>query len=170
MVRPGDPIAHVQVTMMQPKSLVRAYCAQAVEVEVDPETGQVRLTKVVTVQDTGTIINALGHQGQIEGGLVQGIGFALSEEMTLDENGRITAAHLGEYKMPTMPDIPELVTVNLPSEGPGPFQAKSIGEMPCVPIAGAIANAVADAIGAPVLQLPITAERALAAMEGQGIR
>jgi CO/xanthine dehydrogenase Mo-binding subunit len=164
MVRPGDPVAHVQVTMVQPRSLDRAYCAQAVEVEVDPETGQVRLRKIVTVQDTGTIINPLGHQGQIEGGLVQGIGFALSEEMVLDNDGRVSNAHLGEYKMPTMPDIPELVTMNLPSEGPGPFQAKSIGEMPCVPIAGAIANAVADAIGAPILQLPITAERVLEAI------
>lgn len=166
MLPPGEPAAHAQVTINRPRSPDRAYCAQAAEVEVDPETGQVRLRKIVSAQDTGTIINALGHQGQIEGGLVQGIGYSLTEELLL-EDGRITNAHLGDYKLPTAPDIPELITVNVPSEGPGPFSAGSIGEMPCVPTAGAIANAVADAIGAPIFELPITAERVLAALDAR---
>lgn len=163
MVTPGEPAAHAQVTLAQARSPDRAYCVQAAEVEVDPETGQVHLRRVASVQDTGTIINPIGHQGQIEGGLVQGIGYALTEEMVLEE-GRIVGAHLGEYKLPATKDIPPLITVNIPSIGPGPFHAKGIGEMPCVPSAAAIANAVADAIGAPVFQLPITAERVLAAM------
>ncbi|MPZ15941.1 MAG: molybdopterin-dependent oxidoreductase [Chloroflexi bacterium] len=158
----ATPEAHVQVTINRPRSLHRSYCAQAAEVEVDPDTGEVHLRRVASSQDTGTIINTLGHQGQIEGGLVQGIGYALMEEMPL-EDGRIANPHLGEYKIPTVRDVPELITVNVSSVGPGPFEAGAIGETPCVPTGGAIANAVADAIGGPVLSLPITAEKVLGA-------
>jgi CO/xanthine dehydrogenase Mo-binding subunit len=138
--------------------------AQAAEVEVDSETGQVHIRKVVSVQESGTIINALGHQGQIEGGMVQGLGYGITEELVLEE-GRIANTHLGEYKLPTVRDIPELTTINVAAVGAGPYEAKAIAELPCVPTAPAIANAVADAIGAPIQQLPITAERVLAAMD-----
>jgi CO/xanthine dehydrogenase Mo-binding subunit len=131
---------------------------------VDPETGRVELLRMVSAQDTGTIINAIGHQGQIEGGLIQGVGYALSEELTTEE-GRITNGHLSDYKMPTLADVPELTTINLEgASGPGPFGARAIGEIPIIPTAGAIANAVADAIGAPIFELPITPERVLAAL------
>jgi CO/xanthine dehydrogenase Mo-binding subunit len=167
MVRPDDPLAHAQVTLSQPRSLDRDYCAQAAEVEVDTETGEVRLRRFITVQDVGTIINPLGHQGQIDGGLVQGIGYSLTEELVLEE-GRIVNGHFGDYKLPTSADIPELTSINIPSgTGPGPFQAKAIGELSCVPTAAAIANAVANAIGTPILDLPITAERVLAALEAK---
>jgi CO/xanthine dehydrogenase Mo-binding subunit len=166
MIKAGDPAAHAQVTVNAPRSGERVYCAQAVEVEVDPETGDVLVRKIATVQDVGAILNPLGHQGQIEGGLMQGVGFALSEELVV-EDGRITNGHFGDYKIPTMQDIPRLITINVPTAGGnGPLDVKGIGELPHVPIAGAIANAVADAIGAPITQLPITAERVLAAMEG----
>jgi CO/xanthine dehydrogenase Mo-binding subunit len=89
------------------------------------------------------------------------------EELAKDQ-GRITTANLGDYKLPTARDIPELTTVNLPAAGPGPFDARSIGELPHIPTAGAIANAVANAIGAPILELPITAERVLAALSSKG--
>jgi putative selenate reductase molybdopterin-binding subunit len=148
MVTAGLEPAHARVILTQPANKSRECVAQAAEVEVDPETGQVTLRRIVSVQDTGTVINTLGHQGQIEGGMVQGLGFALSEQLTL-EDGRITNGHLGEYKLPTARDVPDLVTINLP----------------CVPTAPAIANAVADAIGAPILNLPITAESVLLAME-----
>lgn len=160
MIKPGDPAAHVQVTLAQERSPDRGYGVQAAEVEVDAETGQVRVRKFVSAQDTGTVINPLGHQGQIDGGAVTGIGFALSEELVL-EDGRVANAHLGEYKLPTPRDIPGLVTVNIPSTGPGPFSAKAIGELPSVPGAAAIANAVADAIGAPIYRLPIRSEQVL---------
>ena len=88
-------------------------------------------------------------------------------EELLVEDGRVTTPNYNDYKMPTMRDIPELVTVNVPAPGLGPFAAKSIGEIPTIPTAGAIANAVADAIGAPVLQLPVTAERVLAAIRAR---
>ena len=170
MLGPGDPRAHVQVTLTQPRSLDRDYCVQIAEVTVDAETGEVHLDRFTTVQDVGTIINPLGHQGQIEGGLVQGLGYALTEELVVEE-GRIVNAHLGDYKLPTIRDIPELVSINLAlTGGPGPFAAKAIGELSGVSPAAAVANAVADAIGAPVFDLPITPERVLAALDGRAQR
>jgi CO/xanthine dehydrogenase Mo-binding subunit len=148
---------------------VTAFTAQVVELEVDPETGQVTLLDVVTAHDVGTIINPLGHQGQIDGGLVQGIGFGLIEEMRGDE-GRIATLSLGDYKLPTIKDIPPLKTVLVQEAvGPVPFQGKSIGENSITPIAAAIANAVYDAVGVRIVDLPITAEkihRALQARQG----
>jgi CO/xanthine dehydrogenase Mo-binding subunit len=167
MVPFHEELAHAQAVLAQPQSQNLQFMAQAAEVEVDPETGQVRVRKMASVQESGTIINALGHQGQIEGGMVQGLGYALTEELELEE-GRITNTHLGEYKLPTVRDIPELTTINLAAVGVGPYAAKAIAELPCVPTAPAIANAVADAIGAPIQQLPITAERVLAAIGQRG--
>jgi CO/xanthine dehydrogenase Mo-binding subunit len=163
MVPAGHTAGHVQVTVKQPASKNRSACAQAAEVEVDPETGKVTVRRIVSAQDTGTVINALGHQGQVEGAVIQGMGFALSEELVLDD-GRVVNPNLGDYKLLTAQDVPELITVNIDSKGPGPYDAKAIGETPSVPVAGAIANAVADAIGGPILELPITAERVLAAI------
>src|SRR5581483_7983031 len=164
MVRPGDPAAHAQVTITTPRSPDVGYCTQAAEVEVDPETGEVRVCKMASVQDVGTIINAIGHQGQIEGAIVQGMGYAMMEELATDQ-GRITTGNFGDYKVPTMRDLPELTTVNIRTTGPGPFESKAIGEIPIMPTAGALANAVADAIGAPITELPITPERVLNALE-----
>lgn len=141
-----------------------SYCTQAAEVEVDPETGQVRVNKIVTVHDVGTVLNPLSHQGQIEGGVIQGLGYALMEQM-LAEDGRVSTLSMGDYKLPTMPDIPELVTVLLePSTGPAPYQSKGIGESSNTPVAGAIANAVFDAVGVRIMDLPITAEKVLRAL------
>ena len=117
----------------------------------------------------GTVLNPLFHQGQIEGGVIQGLGYALMEEMETEE-GRISNLSLGDYKIPTIKDIPELVTVLLePAGGPAPFDSKGIGESSNTPVAGAIANAVSDAIGVPLTQLPITAERVLLAIKGRGV-
>jgi putative selenate reductase molybdopterin-binding subunit len=162
MLPTNEPPAHAQVVLSQPQSQRLSFMAQAAEVAVDPETGQVTLQKVVSVQETGTIINALGHQGQIEGGIVQGVGYGLSEAFQV-EDGRITNTHLGDYKIPTMRDVPKLTTINVPTFGVGPYGARSVAELPCVPTAPAISNAVADAIGAPIYDLPVTAERVLAA-------
>ena len=119
----------------------------------------------------GTVLNPLSHQGQIDGGVIQGLGYALMEEMTTEE-GRISTLSLGDYKIPTMPDIPKLETVLLePGPGPAPFQSRGIGESSNVPVAGAIANAVYDAAGVRILDLPITAEKVLRAVqekEGSG--
>ena len=157
-----------QKTYTAPPSEYTSYCAQVAEVEVDPETGEVKVNKFITAHDVGTVLNPLFHQGQIEGGVIQGLGYALMEEMETEE-GRISNLSLGDYKIPTIKDIPELVTVLLePGGGPAPFESKGIGESSNTPVAAAIANAVHDAIGTPVMQLPITAERVLKAMRGQG--
>ena len=135
------------------------FTAQVVEVEVDPDTGQVMLLEVVTAHDVGTIINPLGHQGQIGGGLMQDSGYGLLEEMPINE-GRIGTLSLGEYKLPNIKDIPPLRTVLVQEEvGPAPFQGKAIGESSITPIAAAIANAVDDAVGVRLDDLPITAEK-----------
>ncbi len=137
-----------------------AFAAQVAEVSVDPETGEVKLLKLVTAHDIGQVLNAIGHQGQINGAVMQGIGFALTEELKV-EDGRVTTGSFGDYKIPSALDIPELVTVLLePSElGSGPYRVKGIGELPMVPVAAAIANAVQDACGARIRDLPITSEK-----------
>ena len=169
LVREDEALATATVTLQAPRTPDPGVCVQMAEVEVDSETGQVTLQRLVTAQDVGTIINELGHQGQINGAIVQGVGYALMEEL-LVEDGRVTTPNFADYKIPTVQDIPELITVNVPDYGDalGPFHAKSIGEIPTIPTAGAIANAVADAIGAPVVELPLTAERVLRAISAKG--
>ena len=168
LIREDEPLAAATVTLQAPRTPDPGVCVQMAEVEVDAETGQVSLRRLVTAQDVGTIINDLGHQGQINGAVVQGVGYALMEELTV-EDGRVTTPNFADYKIPTTQDIPELVTVNVPDYGEalGPFHAKSIGEIPTIPTAGAIANAVANAIGAPVVELPLTAERVLRALSAK---
>jgi xanthine dehydrogenase molybdenum-binding subunit len=144
-----------------------SFVAQVAEVEVDPETGRVRLHRFVTAHDVGTIINPLGHQGQIDGGSVMAIGAALMEELPLD-NGKITAQNLGEYKLPSIGDIPKLRTVLIHSDGgPGPYEAKGIGEMANVSPPAAIANAVHDAVGVRIFDLPITSEKIYDALKSR---
>jgi putative selenate reductase molybdopterin-binding subunit len=146
---------------------VTAFTAQAVELEVDPETGQMTILEVVTAHDVGTIINPLGHQGQIEGGLIQGIGFGMIEEMRAEE-GRVSTLSLGDYKLPNIKDIPPLKTVLVQEAvGPAPFQGKSIGENSVTPITAAIANALYDAVGVRICDLPITAEKVYQALQAQ---
>jgi xanthine dehydrogenase molybdenum-binding subunit len=107
----------------------------------------------------GTIINPRLHQGQIEGGIIQGLGFATMEDLHLVD-GRIMASHLGDHKLPTCADMPQLLTELVGSEDrPRPFAAKAIGESSNILTAAAIANAVFDACGVRVMDLPITAEK-----------
>jgi CO/xanthine dehydrogenase Mo-binding subunit len=151
-----DAKAHAAVT---------SFTAQVAEVAVDPQTGQVTVRRFTTAHDVGTIINPIGHQGQIEGGLIQGLGYALMEEMKT-EDGRISTLSLGDVKLPTVQDVPPLTTVLLEGPvGPGPFNAKAIGEGSISAVAPAIANAVADACGVRILDLPITAEKVFFALK-----
>ena len=137
----------------------------AVEVEVDRETGAVRVCDAVQVVDVGTVINPLAHQGQLNGGFAFGVGAALMEELPIDDGGKVAALSLGEYKLPTVMDMPPLRTILLHTDiGPGPFGAKAVGEVTNSGVAPAIANAVADAVGARVMDLPITSEKVLAAL------
>jgi CO/xanthine dehydrogenase Mo-binding subunit len=142
-----------------------SFVAHFAEVTVDRETGQVLLRRIVTAHDVGTIVNPITHQGQIEGGLVQAVGQAMSERIVL-KDGAVITAHLGDYKLPTAMDISELETVLLPGGGgTAPFSTTAIGEMSNVALPAAITNAVFDAVGARLVELPITAEKVL-----QGLR
>jgi CO/xanthine dehydrogenase Mo-binding subunit len=143
----------------------------AVHVKVDRETGVVRVLRVAAAHDSGKILNPIGANGQVYGGVVMGIGQALTEGTQFDEGGRQLNPHLLDYKLVTSSDAPEIdiAWVETPTEGAGPKGSKGIGEPPCVATPGAIANAIAKVIGAPVRELPMTAERVWAASRG-GVR
>jgi carbon-monoxide dehydrogenase large subunit len=160
----GAPITF-EMTTPSKEPDITCFCAQVAEVEVDPETGEVKVLKFITAHDVGTIHNPITHQGQIDGAIVQGVGYALMEEL-LSEEGAISTLSMGEVKTPTTRDIPKLVTVLVESPGGnGPYGAKTIGEQPLPPVAPAIANAVYDAVGVRIQDLPITSEKVLAALK-----
>ena len=142
------------------------FCTHVVEVEVDTETGEVNVIKAVAAHDVGKAINPRLVEGQIEGGFVQGMGFALTEEVQIAE-GRIMNASLADYVVATAQDVPEIVPIIVETEGTGPFGAKGAGEPPIIAPAPAIANAIANAIGVRFTSLPITPEKILQALEGQ---
>jgi CO/xanthine dehydrogenase Mo-binding subunit len=135
------------------------------DLSVDRETGAFDVRDSVVVCDVGTIINPVGHQGQIEGGFVYGWGSSTMEEMPLDESGKLTSLSLGDYKIPTIKDIPPLRTilVHAPSAG-GPFGSKMAGELTNSGVAPAIVNAIANQTGVRLSEFPITAERVYAAL------
>jgi len=136
----------------------------AIEVEVDEETGRTRVSRFVACFDAGRVINRASAEGQLEGGAVQGLGYALMEEIAL-ENGVSKNPHLVDYRIPTSLDVPPIETLLLESgDGLGPFGAKGLGEPAMTPSIAAVANAVSSAVGARVTQLPITAERVRAAL------
>src|SRR5256714_10301522 len=138
-----------------------------VEVAVDVETGEVRVERVAAAHDVGRIVNPLGARSQVEGGIIQGIGHTLSEQRLLDpETGRILTTSLDAYRMPTIADVPEIVCefVDRPDEHLTNLGSKGLGEPPIVPIAPAIANAIRDATGADVHELPVSREERLRAL------
>ncbi len=163
----GGPVTASIDLEVPRKGSSTSFVAQVAEVEVDPETGQVKLHRFVTAHDVGTIINPIAHQGQIDGGVMMAIGATLMEEL-IDDGGKITTTNLGEYKLPNIADIPRLKTILVHSPGgPGPYEAKAIGEMANVSPPAAIANAVDDAVGVRLFDLPITAEKIFKAQGGQ---
>ena len=142
------------------------FTAQAAAVEVDPETGEVTLLRFAIAQDVGFAINPLSVAGQMQGGASQGIGLAMSEEMLYDAKGHLLNPNLLDYRLPTTQDLPpiEAIIVEVPSED-GPYGARIVGEPSIVAGMAAIANAVADAVGARVYEVPVTPERVLRALE-----
>ena len=140
---------------------VYSFQALVADVAVDEESGEVRLTQLYFVYDSGTVINPLIHQGHVEGGIVQGQGYALTEELKLDD-GHITTVTLGDYKLPSIADNVPLTTALIQGQaGPGPFGAKSVAEAGISIVAPAVANAVYNATGVRITELPITAEKIL---------
>jgi xanthine dehydrogenase YagR molybdenum-binding subunit len=147
---------------------VLTFGIHVVEAAVDVETGEVRVERVAAVHDVGRIVNPLGARSQVEGGIIQGIGHTLFEQRLLDpETGRVLTTTLDAYRMPTIADVPEIVCefIDAPDEHLTNLGAKGLGEPPIVPIAAAIANAIRDATGADVHELPITREEMLRALE-----
>jgi CO/xanthine dehydrogenase Mo-binding subunit len=133
--------------------------AYAIELAVDSETGKLSVLDALFVADVGTILNPLAHRGQIDGGFVCGLGVALMEERPLDESGKPLLLSLGDYKIPTIRDVPPLRTVYIPARpGSGPFGAKMIGELSNAGVAPAIANAVYHAVRVRLHSLPLLAE------------
>jgi CO/xanthine dehydrogenase Mo-binding subunit len=139
-----------------------AYSAQAVEVEVDTETGQVRVLRVAAADDVGKAINPCLVVGQIEGGVVQAHGYAITENYQA-KDGRVLTDQLSTYLLPTVLDIPEKVDtalVEVPDPN-GPWGARGVGELPFLPYAPAIAAAIQDATGIWIDEFPFTPERVL---------
>jgi len=165
--RAGKSIFKQVINKDSGHSHVTAFTAQVAEVSVDSQTGEVKLLRFTTAHDVGTIMNPIGHQGQIDGGVIQGIGFGLMEQLLVDE-GHVTTLHFGDYKIPTVKDIPPLRTVILQGQnGVGPYNVKGIGENPNTPVAAAIANAVEDAVGVRIRDLPVTSEKVFQALQAK---
>ena len=136
----------------------------AMEVAVDVDTGKVNVLKIIACFDVGQAINALSAEGQLEGGALYGLGYGMIEEVILDKGNTLTPS-LAEYLIPTSVDAPDVKTIMVESGGGvGPFGAKGLGEPACVSVAAAFANAVADAIGVRIFDLPVTAEKIIRAL------
>jgi xanthine dehydrogenase YagR molybdenum-binding subunit len=177
---PGAPVADVVAVLEDAQILgkgargpnptgmqVLTFGVQVAEVAVDVETGEVWVERLAAVHDVGRVINPLGASSQVEGGIIQGIGHTLSEERLHDPaTGRLLTTTLDAYKLPTIADVPEIVSelIDEPDTHLTNLGSKGLGEPPIVPVAAAIANAIRDATGADVRQLPITREEMLRAL------
>jgi len=148
-------------------SAAYAWATQVVEVEVDTQTGIVRMTRVTGAHDVGRVLNRLGIEGQIEGGVVMGQGYALTENLMV-ENGVMRNPNFRDYKLVTAPEIPEMDVSFIESmDGEGPQGAKGVGEAPAICIAAATANAIYNATGVRLYDLPFTPERVYRALAGK---
>jgi CO/xanthine dehydrogenase Mo-binding subunit len=132
---------------------VEAFSAQAAEVQVDRDTGQVRVQRAVTAHEVGRIVNPLLHQGQIEGALIQGFGYALTEGLVI-EDGRVLNVNLHEYKLPCIADVPPLETILLPPDLS--LGITPIGEGPNCGMSASIVNAIMDAVGNHQIEIPVS--------------
>ena len=141
-----------------------SYATAIADVEVDTDTGDVKVLKLTSINDAGTIINLEGAEAQVEGGLIMGLGFALTEDFIYDKGVPATQGFT-EYSIPTMLDYPEIETHFVENaHGYGPYGAKGLGELPTVTAAPAILNAIYDAIGVRIYDLPATPERIVRAL------
>jgi CO/xanthine dehydrogenase Mo-binding subunit len=142
-----------------------SFGTHVVEVEVDLDTGVVKVLRLSAAHDVGRVINQLSIEGQVEGGIAQGLGYALTEEIKV-EGGYILNPSFTDYKILTTTDLPELKIAFIETLDPaGPYGAKGIGESPLIPVAAAVANAIYHATGARITQLPLTPERVFNALE-----
>src|SRR5262245_4642197 len=162
----GSPIVVEGTFNDTSKIHATSMCVQVAEVEVDRETGQVELKKFTSTHNTGTVLNPLMNQGQIEGASMTGIAYSLMEQLIISD-GKVATTHFGEYKIPTIKDVPPFKSsVTEQPHGAGPYNSMPIGETANIPTAAAIANAVQDACGVRITSLPITAEKIYDALHG----
>jgi CO/xanthine dehydrogenase Mo-binding subunit len=149
---------------VSPRGVGSAFSVQIADVEVDPETGKVQVARYTVVQDAGKAIHPSYVEGQMQGGAVQGIGWALWEGYEFGEAGAMLNPSLLDYKLPTSLDVPMIDTVIVEVANPGhPFGVRGVGEVPIVPPPAAVASAVSRAIGTRMSRLPITPYRVLEA-------
>ena len=133
-----------------------AYCGNIVDLEVDPETGKVRILRFTTVQDVGKAVHPSYVEGQMQGGSAQGIGWALNEEYYMTGDGRMANSTFLDYRMPVANDLPMIDTVVVEVANPGhPFGVRGVGEVNIVPPPAAIANAIYQAVGVRMERLPM---------------
>ena len=145
-----------------------ALAAQIAKVEIDPDTGRIKVLKMAASQDVGFAINPMAVEGQIEGGVVQGYAWATMEEMQYNEEGNVNPGFV-DYRVPTTADLPTVESVIVEVEAPdGPFGAKGVGEPPITPTLATMANAVADAVGIRITELPMKPEKVVDALHSNG--
>jgi CO/xanthine dehydrogenase Mo-binding subunit len=161
----GPIVAEVSVNA---GGVAPGFAAEFCDVEVDPETGQVKILRFVAAQDVGRAIHPAFVEGQIQGGVAQGIGWALNEEYIYDTAGRLANAGFLDYRVPVASDLPAIETVLVEVPNPNhPFGAKGVGEVNIVPSLAAVANAVSHAIGRRMNELPMSPPKVL---EAAGVR
>jgi xanthine dehydrogenase molybdenum-binding subunit len=151
-------------------SAAYGFAAQAVLLDVEPETGRIEVRRVASAHDVGRALNPLAAEGQIHGGIHMGLGYALSERLVVEE-GQVLTASFMDYAVLKAGDMPELVVRLIETnDTEGPFGAKGLGESGVIPTSAAVANAVHDAIGVRFTELPITPARVRAALQERASR
>ena len=161
--RTGGPISS-QVSV-DPRGSGSAFCTQIADVEVDPETGKVTILDFTVVQDAGKAIHPSYVEGQMQGGVVQGIGWALNEEYAFNQEGQMVNSSFLDYRMPITLDLPMINTVIVEVANPGhPYGVRGVGEVPIVPPMAAVANAISNAIGVRLTNLPMSPAAVLEAL------
>ena len=151
---------------VQPGGSGPAFATHIVDVEVDPETGKVEVLRYTAVQDAGKAIYPMYVESQIQGGVAQGVGWALNEEYLYDEDGRLLNASWLDYRMPVALDLPMIDTVVVEVPNPGhPYGVRGVGEVPIVPPPAALANAIYRAVGVRMNVLPMSPGRVVAELD-----
>jgi CO/xanthine dehydrogenase Mo-binding subunit len=164
LTKTGGPV--VGRATVAPRGVGGAFATHIVDLQVDPETGKVQILRYTAVQDAGKAVHPSYVEGQMQGGVVQGIGWALNEEYVYSEQGTMANASFLDYRMPTSLDLPMIDTVIVEVPNPGhPFGVRGVGEVPIVPPPAAIANAIYRATGVRLRQLPMAPGRVLQAMQ-----
>ena len=167
----GTYYPEIKGTMFSARSIFYMYAAQAVDLEVDPKTGKIKVHKVAAAHDVGKALNPMAVEGQIEGGVVQGLGTGLWEEVLYDENGKMLNPNFRDYRVPTAVDAPEIIPIIVEAtHEEGPFGAKGIGEMTLVSTPTAVGNAIYNATGIRLKELPATPERLLKYLKARSSR